>query len=142
MSQFPTNKNPWKWTAMIMQPQYATEEIFNATAEEIAKKNLPTLSQAGFQNFREGLSAQIMHIGSYSAEGPTIEKLHHHIKEHGYTCDGLIQKHHEIYLSDYARQRRKSLRQLSDNLLPHHENPDSRIQPLSFAKEGTGVEDN
>ncbi|MCK4347469.1 MAG: GyrI-like domain-containing protein, partial [Thermoplasmatales archaeon] len=35
--------------------------------------------------------------------GPTIKKLHSFIKEKGYEFDGLVQKHHEIYLSDPRR---------------------------------------
>ena len=42
-------------------------------------------------------SAQIMHIGQFSAEGPTIEKIHAFIKKKGCEFTG---KHHEIYLSD------------------------------------------
>jgi hypothetical protein len=38
-----------------------------------------------------------MHIGPYSAETPTIEKLHKFVKESGHNLRG---KHHEIYLSD------------------------------------------
>jgi hypothetical protein len=48
----------------------------------------------------EGQSAQIMYVGPFSNEGPTIDKIHRFAKEHGYTFDGLLQKHHEIYLSD------------------------------------------
>src|SRR4051794_11685466 len=47
--------------------------------------------------YAEGLVAQIMHIGPYAAEGPTIERLHRFIADHGYRCAG---KHHEIYLGD------------------------------------------
>ena len=41
-----------------------------------------------------------MHIGPYSAEGPTIEKLYSFIKGIGHELRG---KHHEIYLSDPRR---------------------------------------
>ena len=98
------NKDIWKWTAMIMQPEYVTQKLFDLAVQEVAKKkSLPALSLAQFQNFHEGLSVQIMHIGPYSAEESAIERLHNYIKEHDYTCDGTIQKHHEIYLSDYRR---------------------------------------
>ena len=41
---------------------------------------------------------QIMHIGSYDDEGPTLGRMHHEfIRGHGYEMNG---KHHEIYLSD------------------------------------------
>jgi len=102
MAQFSMeNKDVWKWTAMIMQPKYVTEDLVNKALEQVEKKkNPPALPKIRFESFREGLSAQIMHIGPYSAEGPTIEKLHNFIKETGHE---LREKHHEIYLSDPRR---------------------------------------
>jgi len=92
------NKNEWKWTSMIMQPEYVTKEIVNEALDETRKKkNLPALSKIRFEAFSEGPSAQIMHIGPFSAEGPTIEKIRNFIKKQGYKLSG---KHHEIYLSD------------------------------------------
>ncbi len=92
------NKDIWKWTAMIMQPEFVTEEMFTEAKKQVEeKKNLPGLSRIRFESFIEGLSAQIMHIGNYSEEGPTIEKLHKFIHENGHELSG---KHHEIYLSD------------------------------------------
>lgn len=105
MTQFSTeNKDIWKWTAMIMQPEYVTKDLLNEALKQVEKKkNLPALPKIRFQSFHEGLSDQIMHIGPYSAEGPTIKKLHNFIKENGYTFEGLTEKHHEIYLSDPHR---------------------------------------
>ncbi len=102
MGQFSINdKDAWKWTLMLMQPGRVTEEIVaEATKEVERKKNPPALSRLRFESFHEGLSAQIMHIGPYSAERPTIEKLHKFIEEGGYKLAG---KHHEIYLSDPNR---------------------------------------
>ncbi len=99
LSQFTMeNKDIWKWTAMIMQPEYVTAELFNRAIEQVKiKKNLPALFKIKFKSLHEGLSAQIMYVGPYSAEGPTIEKLHGFVKENGYELRG---KHHEIYLSD------------------------------------------
>ncbi|MFC1962733.1 GyrI-like domain-containing protein [Chloroflexota bacterium] len=105
MSLFSTdNKAIWKWTAMIMQPECVTPNLFNIAVQQVEKKKgLPVLSKTRFQSFNEGQSAQTMFIGPYSAEGPTIKRIHDFIKEHGDTFDGLIQKHHEIYLSDPRR---------------------------------------
>jgi hypothetical protein len=104
MSLFTTNKDIWKWTAMIMQPEYVTRAVFDIALREVEKKKrLPALSKARFQSFHEGRSAQIMYFGPYSAEGSTIAMIHKFIKEHGYAFDGLLQKHHEIYLSDPRR---------------------------------------
>jgi len=109
MTQFSMeNKDIWKWTAMIMQPEYVTEGLVNEALRQVEKKkNPPALSKIGFESFHEGLSAQIMHIGPYSAEGPTIERLHDFIKENGHELRG---KHHEIYLSDPRRSAPEKMR--------------------------------
>jgi hypothetical protein len=49
------------------------------------------------EKWKEGMAAQILHVGPYSAEQPTIATLHEFIKASGYVLEG---KHHEIYLSD------------------------------------------
>ena len=102
MSQFSVdNKDIWKWTSMIMQPEYVTKGLFNQAMEQVKKrKSLPALPKLRFEGFHEGMAIQIMHIGPYSAEGPTIGRLHKSIKENGYELTG---KHHEIYLTDPQR---------------------------------------
>jgi len=95
------NKDDWKWTAMIMQPKFITNEIYKEALIQVKKKkNLPALSKIRFEKFTEGKAAQIMHVGPFSEEGPTIEKVHKFIKDNSYRLHG---KHHEIYLSDIRR---------------------------------------
>jgi hypothetical protein len=109
MTQFSQdNKNIWKWTVMIMQPDFVTRELFKEAVKQVEeKKNPPALSKTRFEAFREGLAAQIMYIGPWSAEGPTIEKVHKFIAEKG---RGLTGKHHEIYLSDPRRSAPEKLK--------------------------------
>ena len=102
------NKDLWQWTSMIMQPEHVTENLVQEAFEQVEKKkNPPALPKARFNSFHEGLSAQIMHIGPFSAEGPTIEKLHNFIKENGHELRG---KHHEIYLSDPRRAKPEKMK--------------------------------
>ena len=102
MTQFSIdNKDIWKWTVMIMKPEHVTKDFVQRVVEQVEKKKSPpALSKMRFETLHEGLSAQIMHIGPYSAEGPTVEKLHAFVREKGYVLAG---KHHEIYLSDPRR---------------------------------------
>jgi len=44
-----------------------------------------------------------MYMGPFADEGPSIEKLHAYIRDSGHVFDGLKQKHHEIYLSDFRK---------------------------------------
>ena len=93
-----TNKDALKWTMMIMQPEFVTDHHVQQAIEQVGRKrDLPTLSLLRFESFAEGLSAQIMHLGSYADEAPTIQRLHVFIPENGYELHG---KHHEVYLSD------------------------------------------
>ena len=109
MTQFSVDKKEgWKWTSMIMQPEYVTENLVKKALEQVEKKkNPPALVKIRFQSFHEGLSAQIMHIGPYSAEAPIIEKLHDFIKETNHELRG---KHHEIYISDFRRTAPEKLK--------------------------------
>ncbi|MCK9150540.1 GyrI-like domain-containing protein [Methanobacterium alcaliphilum] len=107
------DKSAWKWTAMIMQPDFITKTMINNALNEVEeKKNPEALSKIRFNSLEEGLSAQIMHIGPYSEEGPTVEKLHNFIREEGFEFDGggNCMKHHEIYLSDTRRTKPEKLR--------------------------------
>lgn len=107
------DKSGWKWTAMIRQPDFITKDMMKKAIEEVEKKkNPPALSRIKFESLHEGLSAQIMHIGPYSEEGPTIEKLHNFIEESGYEFDGSIpgEKHHEIYISNMRRTKPEKLK--------------------------------
>jgi hypothetical protein len=93
-------KDEWKWTAMIMQPKYVTSDEFNLAVEQVKKKKNPAaLPKVRFESFKEGPSAQIMYVGPFSAEEPTIVKIHAHIQNGGNVLSG---KHHEIYLNNPA----------------------------------------
>ncbi len=101
-------KDEWQWTMMIMQPDVVTQELFDRMlSETMKKKPLPGLERLRLERFHEGLCAQIMHIGPYSAEGPNIQKLHHFIADNGYRLCG---RHHEIDLGDPNRSAPEKLR--------------------------------
>lgn len=102
MSSFAEGKkDDWKWTVMIMQPEFITQEMVLMATEEVERKKNPvSLSLVRFESFTEGKAAQTMHIGPFSEEGPTIERVHLYIEENG---SQRIGKHHEIYLSDIRR---------------------------------------
>ncbi len=66
----------WQWTAMIMQPDHITTEMFqDALAQVRKKKPNPALDKLRFESFTEGLCIQIMHIGPYKTEPETLAKM-------------------------------------------------------------------
>ncbi len=94
------DKANWRWTMMILQPSFVSDaDIAAAIAAAVRKKNLPALAKLRLEEFHEGSCAQILHVGPFSEEGPTIAKLHDFIRARG----SLAGKHHEIYLSDVRR---------------------------------------
>lgn len=101
MSKFTTSdKSNWKWTMMIAQPSFVTREIIERAIADVKKKKNPTaISKLRLEAFSEGRCAQILHIGPFSEEGPTIEKVHQFIDSRSRRAG----KHHEIYLSDIRK---------------------------------------
>ena len=109
MTQFTIeDKSAWDWTMMIAQPEGVNVDIVEeGRRQALKKKGLALLEQVRFETYMEGRAAQIMHIGPYAAEGPTIARLHEFIAEQGYALTG---KHHEIYLSDVRRADPEKMR--------------------------------
>lgn len=111
MSQFSAdNKDIWKWTAMIRQPDFITPELVREASAQLERKKgaeLPARTRIRLESMTEGVSAQILHLGPYSAEAPTIQKLHDFIHANGYELHG---KHREIYLNDARRTAPEKLK--------------------------------
>lgn len=102
------DKNRWEWTMMIMMPPSVKRALFEECVGELReRKNPPALSKVRLESFDEGKAAQVLHVGPYAAEGPTIERLHAFIRGNGYRLSG---KHHEIYLGDPNRSAPEKLK--------------------------------
>jgi hypothetical protein len=101
-------REQWNWKLMIRQPDYVDVELAKTARDEVeSKKKLPSAQEVQFEFFDEGLSAQVLHLGPYTEEEPTIVRLHAFIENEGYQSRGL---HHEIYLSDPRRVSPDKLR--------------------------------
>lgn len=99
MSEFTlANKPRWEWTMMIMQPEWIVPETVEKVREKTyKKKGSSSLHKIRFDEYHEGVSVQILYIGAYREEAPTIAEMHKFIEQNGYLPRG---KHHEIYLGD------------------------------------------
>ena len=101
-------RNNWRWTMMILQPELVTpDQLARACREVQRKKPGVPVDDVRLEEFYEGQSAQMMHIGPYSAEGPNIARLHAFIAQNNLQRRG---KHHEIYLSDPKRTAPEKMR--------------------------------
>ncbi|GAA1908868.1 GyrI-like domain-containing protein [Arthrobacter gandavensis] len=96
------NKDSWDWTMLISQPEWISPEMAGETAAEVrTKKGLEAAARIRWLELREGLSVQVLHIGSYDDEAPLLARLHHEfMPENHLDFNG---DHHEIYLSDPRR---------------------------------------
>jgi hypothetical protein len=97
-----TNKASWRWTMMILQPVFITTEMVETAqcAVKRRKNDLWAVDRLHHRLIEEGDCVQILHVGPFSEEGPTVEILHRWLQDSGKHLRG---KHHEIYLTDIRR---------------------------------------
>jgi hypothetical protein len=99
------DKSRWDWTAMILTPDWITDDQF-ARAQAAAKA--PALDRLRLDTLAEGRCVQVLHVGPFDDEGPVLSQMHHEfIPAHGLRMTG---RHHEIYLSDPRRTDAAKLR--------------------------------
>ena len=103
----PAPREQWRWKSMIRQPDFITDEMVEEVRPGVWEKRGPKVDEVKLESFHEGLSAQVMHVGPYSEEGPTIQLLHDYITEQGYRMRG---DHHEIYMNDPRRSKPEKLK--------------------------------
>jgi hypothetical protein len=102
------DRSGWRWTLLIALPAAATEDEVEAALAAGQAKMAPTVAQLlCLGTLDEGRVAQLLHVGPYAAERPTIERLHAAIGEAGLRPRGA---HHEIYLGDPNRSAPERLR--------------------------------
>lgn len=104
------SEHGWRWTLMIRQPDETTPAQARRAAETARERRpLPTLGRVRLERYREGESMQILHVGPYEKELPTIRRLQEEIRAAGFAPAG---KHHEIYLGDPRRAKPEGLKTL------------------------------
>ena len=96
------DKGEWDWTMMIPLPEaVSSQDIAEGLAQAARKKPELPVSALKELSLSEGRSLQILHVGTYDDEAPTLARLHDEIMPGlGLTWNG---PHHEIYLSDPRR---------------------------------------
>lgn len=93
------HKESWKWTAMIMVPNWITKPMVKKAVQAVGeKKENAKLAILRHETLKEGKSVQILHIGPFDREAPMLKRMHNDfMPANGLTFNG---KHHEIYMSD------------------------------------------
>jgi hypothetical protein len=103
----PAPREQWRWKSMIRQPNFVTGEMVEEIRPSVREKRGTMVDDVKLESFHEGLCAQVLHVGPYSEEAPTIQLLHDYITEQGYRMRG---DHHEIYMSDPRRSKQEKLK--------------------------------
>ncbi|MHA1560914.1 MAG: GyrI-like domain-containing protein [Promethearchaeota archaeon] len=94
-------KDKWEWTMMIRIPDFVKDSQIKKAMKILKEtKNPDSFSKLRYEQYDEGTCVQIMYLGPYDEEPPTIKKIHQFAKKNGYNLNG---HHHEIYLSDPRR---------------------------------------
>jgi len=97
-----TDKSNLKYKIMIRQPDFLTEPMFERFLEQTKKKKPnPFLGQVRFERISDGLSCQMMHLGSFDDEPQSFARMETYCEEQGFIPTSLL--HREIYLSDPRR---------------------------------------
>lgn len=97
----------WHWQAMIALPPPVTPALVTQVVDQAQQRELPALGRLRCIDWAEGWCGQLLHVGPYAEEGPTIVRLHRAIAAAGHRPRG---RHHEIYLGDPRRTAPDRLR--------------------------------
>lgn len=103
------DKNNYKYTIMIRQPDFLTDELFERFISKLKKKK----PQFCFDRIRyitvtEGECCQMMHLGSYESERKSFDIMEDFCRNMGFErCE---MTHREIYLSDPRKTEPEKLK--------------------------------
>jgi hypothetical protein len=94
------DKSKLIYTLMIRQPDFVTQELFEKALSIVKKKkkSLEFLDKVRLSTMCDGLSVQMLHLGSYDNEPESFGAMKLFIEEHN--LEILTMKHREIYLND------------------------------------------
>jgi len=103
-----TPREEWCWKLLIRMPEFVTEEVVErAKAHVIKKRGEKLVNEVRLERIDEGECVQILHVGPYSAEPESLEKMKRFMEEKGLIPHGF---HHEIYLTDPRRTAKERLK--------------------------------
>lgn len=101
-------KSAWKWTVMLLVPEWLSTAHVSDAVATAAAKGAPAVDRLRLEALAEGLVVQTLHVGPYDEEGPVLADMHERfIPDAGLRMTG---HHHEIYLSDPRRAAPEKLK--------------------------------
>lgn len=109
------NKDQLVYRIMIRQPEQVNlEMVSQAIQQTIKKKDNPYLNQLSFETYEDGMSIQMIHVGSFDTELESFKQMDSFLEGTAYERDWIMESyvHREIYLSDARKvvpEKRKTV---------------------------------
>lgn len=98
----------WNWKLLIRVPEFITKKEVEEAIAKLQQKDKPAeVAEVRLEALDEGRCVQMLHVGPYDREAPTLAQMSAFARQKGLTFHGL---HHEIYLSDPRRVPGERLR--------------------------------
>ena len=102
-------KEKLKYTIMIRQPDFVTEDLVKEALEVVKrKKPNPLYKEIQYRTMENGLCVEILHVGPYDNEPVSFEKMDQFADAQG--LRRLENSHREIYLSSANRVEKSKLK--------------------------------
>lgn len=101
-------RSEWEYRLLIRMPDYVTlPEVEKGIQTAIEKKKSAYCSAVEFYQMEEGKVVQILHVGPFSTEPESLQKMAEVMQAKAFLKNGL---HHEIYLSDFNKTEPSKLK--------------------------------
>ena len=101
-------RSKWEYRLLIRVPEFVTNEMTeDAIDSVILKKQMQEAGRVQLFSMTEGKCVQALHMGPFSEEPKTLQRIDSFITERWLIKNGL---HHEIYLSDFRKTPPEKLR--------------------------------
>lgn len=102
------NKDELLYTIMIKQPDFVNKEVLAKALDLINITSNALFKDVYLKEIEDGLSVQMLHIGSYDDESISFQHMNTFIKENH--LQRKTQVHREIYLSDTRKVKQEKLK--------------------------------
>lgn len=102
------NRDSWRWSSMIAQPLWVTNQIFELVREQVAFKKACSTNEIRFSLVEDGRCLTMLHRGPYREEDRSFAIMDAYCQEHHLQRVG--EDHREIYLSDPKKTKPENLK--------------------------------
>ncbi len=94
-----TPASEWNWRIIIRMPDFVEGDHYYRGVQTVKSKTPGLLAddEVKLELINEGRCVQVLHLGSYETEEPSVMKIIGYVEENELEITGY---HHEIYISD------------------------------------------